>query len=1041
MRRPLLLLIALPVLAVPLLAQTRAAASAALPDSARFAGLQWRSVGPWRGGRVTTVTGVRGQPLVYYMGATGGGVWKTDDAGMSWRPITDGQLKMGSIGAIAVAPSDPNVLLVGAGEAPIRGVSSSWGDGVYRSTDAGKTWTHTGLADSRQISKVLIHPANSDVVYVAAQGSRWGRSGERGVYGSRDGGKSWKLLLAGADSLTGPSDLAMDPSNPRILYAAMWDHQRTPWKVRSGGPASGIWKSTDAGETWTRLTGGLPKLMGKIGVAVSPANPDRLWAIIEAEDGGLYKSEDAGKIWTLVNSDRVLRARSWYYMDVFADPVNPDVVYVLNAPILKSVDAGKSFVQLPDPHGDNHDLWINPDNPRNLIKGDDGGAAVSFTGGTIWSSIENQATAQFYRVMTDDRFPYWLYAGQQDNSTVAIPSANDGGGIPLSMMLDVGGGESAHIAFDPADPRYIYATSIQGSISEYDLTTRFVRDVHPYPTLGLGEPTDQQKYRFNWSPPVITSPHDRRTLYFGGSVLFKSTNRGQQWTPVSPDLTRNDKSRQGPGGEPITNEAAGGEVYGTIYYVTESPHERGVIWVGTDDGLVQLTRDGGATWTNVTPPDLPESLINMVEVSPHDRATAYVAVSRHKLNDNAPIIYRTADYGKSWTRIINGLRPGESVRVVREDPNRRGLLYAGTETGMYISFDGGARWQSFQRNLPAVPVTDLQVKRKDLVISTEGRAFWIMDDVTPLFEMSDSMARSALHLVTPRPTYRTTLGGGGARNGVGTNPPNGAILQYHLATAADSSAVLTMEILDGAAVIRKFTSEAPKPDARPGTVRAPQLPAAAGLNRFVWNLRREGIGGVPGTMSGETDGYRVVPGSYQVRMSYRGQTVTRPLTILPDPRGALSAETARGQQELLSRVYGRLDEVHAATRRLRAVREQVQGLLDRTKDHAAADTLGKAGKALIARIDSLEGQLVNVKNKTFQDVVNFPPGINAQFLALAQAIDGSDAPVTEGMRARLADLDVLWAPLRERVERIAKSEVDAFNALVRERGIPAVVVP
>jgi photosystem II stability/assembly factor-like uncharacterized protein len=910
---------------------------------------------------------------------------------------------------------------------------------MYKSTDAGRTWSRTGLSESRTISRVIVHPRNNDIVYVAAQGSRWGRSAERGVYRSTDGGRNWKLLLASPDSLTGPSDLAMDPSNPRILYAAMWSAQRTPWKVRSGGPTSGIWKTMDGGDTWTRLETGLPKLMGKIGVAVSRANPDRIWAIVEADQGGLYRSEDQGKTWALVNGSRILQARSWYYMRVAADPKNADVVYVMNAPILKSIDAGKSFIELPDPHGDNHDLWINPDNPANLIKADDGGAAVSFTGGTTWSSIMNQATAQFYRVMTDERFPYWLYAGQQDNSTVSIPSATDFGGIPNETMVIVGGGESAHIAMDPASPRYLYGTGYHGQLDEYDATNRFIRDVRPYPTVGLAEPSDRMKYRFNWSTPIITSPHDRQTLYYGGNVLFRSADRGQSWTVVSPDLTRNDKSRQGFGGEPITNEGAGGEVYGTIYYIAESPSEKGVIWVGTDDGLVQLTRDGGATWSNVTPKDLPESLINMVEVSPHDRGTAYIAVDRHKWNDNSAMVYKTTDYGKTWVKIVAGLRDGEPVRVVREDPTRRDLLYAGTETGVYLSFDGGTRWQPFQRNLPAVPVTDLRVTRRDLVIATEGRAFWIMDDVSPLYEMSDSMGRAPLHLVAPRPAYRTTLGGGGVQNGQGSNPPNGAVIQYHLAKAPDSAAAVTLEILDSRdAVIRKFTSAAPPKDAAPGAVRSPKLPAAAGLNRFVWDLRREPVAGVPGTLSGQGPGYRVVPGSYKVKLTMGGESRTRTLDVLPDPRAATSAEAFRDQQAVLEKLYGRVDEIHGAARRLRAAREQVEGLITRTREQPAADTIAKAGRALVARIDSLEGLLVNAKNKTFQDVVNYPPGLNAQFQTLAQVVDGTDGPVTGGVRARLADLEAEWAALKPRVDAVLIGDLARFNALVKDKGVPAV---
>jgi hypothetical protein len=588
----------------------------------------------------------------------------------------------------------------------------------------------------------------------------------------------------------------------------------------------------------------------------------------------------------------------------------------------------------------------------------------------------------------------------------------------------------------------VYGTGYHGALTEYDMTTRFIRDVRPYPTVGLAESSAAMKYRFNWSTPVITSPHNRSVLYYGGSVLFRSADRGQSWTVVSPDLTRNDKSKQGWGGEPITNEGAGGEVYGTIYYITESPHEAGTIWVGTDDGLVQLTRDGGKTWSNVTPKDLPESLVEMVEVSPHDPATAYIAVTRYKLNDNTPLIYKTADYGKSWAKITTGLREGEPVRVVREDPNRRNLLYAGTETGVYLSFDGGAHWQSFQRNLPAVPVTDLKVTRKDLVISTEGRAFWILDDASPLYEMADSIAKAPLYLVTPRAAYRTSLGGGLGVPGMGTNPPKGAIFQYALAKAADSAAPLSLDIRDAkGVVVRTFSSTAPKPDSEPGVVGSAKLPAAVGMNRFVWDLRRAGIAGVPGTGWGQIDGYRVAPGTYQVRLSQGAESRTRSLEVLPDPRSAQTAETVRVQEEFEAKVYARIEELHGAVRRLRAVREQVQGLIQRTKGQPAGDTIATAGRALVARIDSLEGTLANVKIKTFQDVVNYAPGFNAQYLELANTIDNSAALVTGGMRARLDDLEVLSAPARDRARMLLTADVAAFNALVKAKGVEAVGVP
>ena len=824
-------------------------------DSAMFQALQWRLIGPYRGGRSVAVSGVPSQPSVYYAGYTGGGLWKTDDAGHSWRNVSDGFFKSSSIGAIAVAESDANVIFVGTGEHAIRGQSSTYGDGVYKSTDAGKTWTRSGLDATRQIAQVRIHPQNPDLVYVAAQGDRWKGTADRGVYRSSDGGKSWTLVLKGDNATSGASDLSMDPSNPRILYAAFWDHQRLPWQVRSGGVGSGIWKSTDAGDTWVKLTDGLPKLMGKIGVAVSPANPERVFAIIEAEKGGLFRSDDAGKTWNLLSENRTIQTRSWYYMHITADPQNADAVYVMNAPFTKSIDGGRTFTVVPATHGDNHGLWVNPRDPRLMINANDGGASISLDGAKSWSTQDNQPTAQFYHVVVDDVYPYRLYSGQQDNTSVVIKSRSDFGAIGAGDWFIGAGCETANIGVDRKNPRYIYGGCYQGLIDEMDVQTGLGRQIMPYPALNLTEPSDQTRYRFNWTAPVTVSSHNSSVLYHGGNVLFRTSDRGRTWAPISPDLTRNDKSTQGLGGTPITNEGAGGEVYGTIVALAESPHDASTIYVGTDDGLVQLTRDGGRTWANVTPTGLALGLSNELEVSPHDAATVYLAFRRDRHGDYAPFPMKSTDYGRTWTRIAGGLRDGEPVRVVREDPVTKGLLYAGTETGVYVSFNGGTSWQPFSQNFPVTPVTDLEVRHGDLYASTEGRAFWALDDLSAVRQLSDDIVKKEAHLFAPRAALLVANGAGGGLPGgpTGRNPAPGANLYYSVPKAPDSTASVKLEILDSRGAVVRTYERGASPSAggggRGGRGGSATLTPKRGLNAFQWDLRSESPATLPGNLN------------------------------------------------------------------------------------------------------------------------------------------------------------------------------------------------
>lgn len=1043
-------LIALPTSPAGAQRARRAAGSEPSADNAlqRYASMPWRNIGPMRGGRSVAVAGVPGEPLTYFAGYTGGGLWRTDDAGISWRNISDGQFNVGSIGAIAVAPSDHNVLYVGTGEFAIRGQSSSYGDGVYKSTDFGRTWTHIGLKDTRQISAVRVHPQDPDLVYVAAQGDRWQGSEARGIYRSRDGGKTWSLVLKGVNATSGAADLSMDPSNPRILYAAFWDHQRLPWYVRSGGEGSGLWKSTDGGDTWTRLTQGLPALMGNLGVAVSPANPDRVFAIIEAEQGGLYRSDDAGATWRRLSGDRLIQTRSWYYMKVFTDPVDENVVWVLNAPVLRSIDGGATFATVPATHGDNHSLWIDPSDRRRMINGNDGGASVSLDGGKSWSTQDNQPTAQFYHVTVDDAFPYRLYSGQQDNSSVIIRSQGaTGGSIGERDWWNGPGCESANVGVSGRNPRYVYGGCYQGLIDELDQETGLTRDIMVYPAMNLTERTDSTKYRFNWTAPIVVSRHDPRTIYYGGNVLFRSRDRGTTWAPISPDLTRDDPTRQGWGGGPITNEGAGGEVYGTIVVIHESPHAAGTVYVGTDDGRLQRSTDDGATWTDLTPRDARDGLVNEIEVSPHDPSTIYVAFRRDRVGDPSPLLYRSTDAGRSWTLLVNGLREGEPLRVVREDPTRRGLLYAGTETGAYFSLDNGAAWLPFD-GVPKVPVTDLEARHGDLIAATEGRAFWILDDLSPLQQHSAEVASARVHLYAPRPAILAQGGGGfggGGNNRVGRNPPYGATIPVYLAEA-DSNTTLTLEIRDARGdLVRTYRSgraSAPRAAGLPPE-RLTRITVEPGLNRLNWDLRREGptrlqgvvLFGAPGN-----GGPRVLPGTYRVRVTLGDVTQEREIEVRPDPRAEAVPQAVLVTRDSLARALNdQISEMHDRVLRLRDIREQVTGVVSRTRTHEMADTIGVEGRKVNARLNELEPK-VTTKAGNGQDIINFANGLNGQLGFLLGQIEGNPA-LTGSTRERYREVESAWTALRTELSAFETNELAAFNRLLERYGVPGIILP
>ncbi len=1010
-----------------------------------FDSLKFRNIGPFRGGRSNAATGVLGDPMTYYFGSTGGGVWKTKDAGYTWNNVSDGYFKSGSVGAITIAPSDKNVIYVGMGEHAVRGVMTSHGDGVYKSTDSGQTWKHIGLPDSRHIAAIRVHPQDPDLVYVAVQGAPYGTNEHRGVYRSSDGGSSWEKILY-INGNTGAADLSMDLTNPRILYAGMWDNQRSPWKIRSGGEGSGIWKSTDSGDTWEQLKEGLPEKMGKVSVDVSPANPQRVYANIEAEKGGVFRSDNGGKTWEQVNSQRVTVARAWYYIEIFADPVNPDIVYVLNAPVLKSTDGGRTFRPVSNPHGDQHDLWINPDNPQNMILANDGGGCITFNGGKVWSSQRNQPTAQFYRVIADRRFPYHIYAGQQDNSTVCIASRTMGGYLNEDDWYPVAGGESAFLAFDPDDPRFVYGNSIQGFTDVYDHATKGVKDIMAYPQLNLGTLPKDMRYRFNWNNPLVAQLQDPSIMYHGAQKVLRTDDGGHSWTEISPDLTRNDTTKHGAGGEPYTNEAAGGEVYNTISYLACSPHKAGAIWVGTDDGLVHVTQDEGKTWNNVTPSKLEESLINAIEVSPHDPATAFLAVTRYKFDDLSPMVFITHDFGKSWRKAVNGLPAGNFVRVVREDPKQPGLLYAGTEHGLYISFDDGENWQRFQSNLPTCPITDLTIADNDLVVATSGRAFWILDDLGVFQQTMGQPDTTQLAVYQPKPTYRFTTGAAPKPSKTaGQNPLNGVIFDYNLPSDWADSLILTLEVLDkNNQVVRNLTSKKPEGfKSWSGGPPPPQvLPSKPGLNRFNWDLRRETMPAIDGVfLMGDYRGHLVAPGVYKLQLFSKKDTVETSVMVLADPRLEASHADFEEQQSVLSHIEETVLAIHESVNQMRSVKKQLNGHLALLRKMEKQDSLVKKGELVLKAITAWEEKLIQPKQETFQDVINFRNMLSSELLNLKGAIDSHDPRPTKGAKERLHDLLAQWEIWKKEMERIVSEEVGGFNKAYHVAGLPALILP
>ena len=1017
-----------------------------------FAPLKYRNIGPYRGGRSVTATGVVGDPLTYYMGTTGGGLWKTRDAGQRWENISDGFFETGSVGAVAVSSSHPNVVYCGMGEHAPRGVMTSYGDGVYKSTDSGKTWKKIGLDKTQHISRIIIHPDNPDVVYVAAQGALYGPNPERGVYKTTDGGDNWERILF-VNELTGAVELSMDPSSPGILYAAMWEHQRTPFKVISGGPGSGLYKSTDGGESWKQIHKGLPEEKGKMAIAVSPANPDRVYALIESDSdkdkGGLFVSTDAGASWRMVSGDNRLVQRAWYYIEVFADPNDEHTVYVLSAPALKSIDGGKTWERLRGTHGDFHDLWINPSDSENMVIANDGGAAISFNGGKTWSTQSNMPTAQFYRVNADNLFPYNLYGGQQDNTSVRIASLSAGRwSIGEQDWTYSAGGESAFLAFDPDNPRYVMGGSYLGTIEALDMHSKSGTKVMAAPIQYLGRAARDMKYLYNWNAPIIWSQHEPGTFYHCAQLVLRTRDMGLTWEEISPDLTRNMDEKQGKGGGPYTNEAVGAENYGTIAYMIESPHEAGVFWTGSDDGLVHITRNGGETWENVTPKGLQECLVNAIDISPHDPATAYIATTRYKFNDYTPAMYKTTNYGKSWTKISEGIPYGAFTRVVREDGIRKNLLYAGTEKGIYISWNGGLKWEPFQLNLPVTPITDLKVHQGDLLVATSGRSFWILDDLEALAQYVPNS--EGLSLMQPAVTYNGSWGSplsGNADKFKGThpfegvNPANGMVIYYQLPELKEGETLaLTIKDEQGR-VVRTFSSEK-DPDYVPhnggGAPPKPVLSKKKGLNRFVWDKGYPIMPGVPDVyIEANFRGHMAPPGKYTLQLSLGGDTVTATGEIREMP----GFETQTGQYEeynsFMLAMENNLTQMHQMVNSLFKAQGQLKDLLSDMEE----GSLKEQGNALLEKMKTWDEYMVQRKSKAYDDVENFPNKFTAEYLFLINQTNSAIPRVNKSSRDRRAELDRRWILFKATATTLMEMELPKYNQALWEAGIGAVRIP
>lgn len=984
--------------------------------------VQYRSIGPFRGGRSAAAVGVPNQSKVFYFGATGGGVWKTTDGGVTYKNISDGYFG-GSIGSVAVAPSDPNVLYVGGGEVTVRGNVSS-GKGVWKSVDAGSTWTYSGLPNSRHIPRMVIHPQNPDIVYAAVLGDLYKPNNDRGVYKSIDGGKSWKKILF-SDVQAGAVELVMDPSNPRHLYASTWRIQRTPYSLSSGGEGSALWKSTDSGATWKEISknkGYAKGTLGIIGVTVSPVNANRVWSIVEnKEEGGVYRSDDGGESWKHINESRSLRQRAWYYTKIYADTQDEDGVYVMNVSYHKSTDGGKTFSSHNAPHGDHHDLWIAPEDNQRMIIADDGGAQVSYDGGTTWSTYHNQPTAQFYRVTTDNAFPYRIYVAQQDNSTIRVKHRSSGRYIDESDWESTAGGESAHIAIDPTNNEIVYGGSYDGFLTRVNHAKNSVRGINVWPDNPMGYGAEGMRYRFQWNFPILFSKHNPKRLYTFSNQVHVTESEGQEWKIISPDLTRNDPTKLKTSGGPITQDNTSVEYYCTIFAADESPLKEGLLWIGSDDGLIHLTQDGGENWSNITPKQLPEwTMINSIEPSPFDPGTCYVAGTRYKLGDYTPYLYKTTDYGVTWKTITKGIAKEDFTRVVRADPKQKGLLYAGTEHGIYVSYDDGTSWSSFQKNLPIVPITDLTIKNNSLIVATQGRSIWILDNLTVLHQLQPDSRNAQTLLFKPKESYRTKGRGGKSSLTAGTNLPNGVIVHYFLKNydAEKDTVELQFQSEDGA-VIKTYSTKDKKN----------KLEVKAGGNEFVWDTRYDGAEKLEGMIfwSASFSGAKAVPGSYKVRLAVNGKEQTQDFTILPDPRSESSVTDMQKQFDFVNEVNQTVDKAHKAIKNMREIRSKLKDFVKQNQSDSTATKLVAQAKTIQEDLLEVEKTLYQTQNRSNQDPLNFPIRLTNKLGHLNRLLTIDDFPPTNQDLAVKEELTAAVEVAMERYQQLIDSDVASFN--------------